>query len=168
MTWFFPLSVSTARLWKQIIGDKRLLREKAESWQCWEMRWRRISLKFYSHLAPSSPNNFSVHTALRIAIETFLLITTETSFPSPWQRVLIACRDRPHQPFSRPTSFCRLYLPLPPSLLSPYKHIFHLFSSLTVSTFSSTPCALCLIISWHSSPPFHSFVCTAGSWYCRI
>lgn len=56
---------------------------KAEGWQRWEMRWRRISLKFYSHLAPSTPNKFSVHTALCIAIETFLLITTETSFPTP-------------------------------------------------------------------------------------
>ncbi|KAF3690013.1 hypothetical protein EXN66_Car005685 [Channa argus] len=42
-----------------------------------------FSLKFYSHLAPSTPNKFSVHTALCIAIETSLLITTETSFPAP-------------------------------------------------------------------------------------
>lgn len=53
----------------------------------WVMRWRRLlSLKFNSHLASphlSLPKNFSVHTALCIAIVTFLLITTETSFPAP-------------------------------------------------------------------------------------
>lgn len=39
-------------------------------------------MKFYSHLAPSTPSKFAVHTALCIAIETFLLMTTETSFPT--------------------------------------------------------------------------------------
>lgn len=39
-------------------------------------------MKFYSHLAPSTPSNFAVHTALCIAIETLLLMTTETSFPT--------------------------------------------------------------------------------------
>lgn len=54
----------------------------AEGRQWWETRWRRSSLKFYSHLAPSTPSKFAVHTALCIAIETFLLMTTETSFPT--------------------------------------------------------------------------------------
>lgn len=54
----------------------------AEGRHWWETRWRRSSLKFYSHLAPSTPSKFAVHTALCIAIETFLLMTTETSFPT--------------------------------------------------------------------------------------
>lgn len=54
------LPASTARLWKPIIRDKRLLRGK-QSWQWRETRWRRISLKFYSHLAPSSPDSLSAH-----------------------------------------------------------------------------------------------------------
>lgn len=62
-------------------------------------------MTFDSHLAPSAAKKFSVHTALCIAIETFLLITTETSFPAPDKESSLPVETALHQPFPKPTSF---------------------------------------------------------------
>lgn len=131
---------------------------KAEGWRWWEMRWRRLlSLKFYSHLAPSTPNKFSVHTALRIAIETFLLITTETSFPTPDKESSLPVETARISHFQGPppSAGCT-YRQQHPS--SPYKHIFHLFFSFcsTAPLFSNAPFANLLSFSCHA------FVYTVG------
>lgn len=106
---------SVSLLESQLCGCENRLSEikgccgEAEGWQQWEMRWRRSSLKFYSHSAPSTASKFSVHTALCIAIETFLLMTTETSFPTADKESLLPAETAHISLFPRPTSFFRLY-----------------------------------------------------------
>lgn len=145
---------------------------KAEGWRWWEMRWRRISLKFYSHLAPSTPNKFSVHTAPCIAIETFLLITTETSFPTPDKESSLPVETARISHFQGP----------PPCAGCTYQHTPPPPPSLHISTFSTFPPPLArhfslfsratsashLLISCHLSPFSYSSRDTAGEWHCWI
>lgn len=115
-------------------------------------RWdggRLLSLTFDSHLAPSAAKKFSVHTALCIAIETFLLITTETSFPAPDKESSLPVETALHQPFPKPTSFFRSQ---PTSSSPPFFSFFTppLFIS-TFSTFSSPLAQLPFYRSLHFS-----------------
>lgn len=106
-----------------------------QSWQWRETRWRRISLKFYSHLAPSSPGSLSAHGSPHCH-RNFPFNHNRNLISVSRQRVLIACRERERPPasaiFKAHLFSCRLYLPLPthrvchPFLSSTYKHIFHL------------------------------------------
>lgn len=67
-----PLSQSLLRGCEIRLSEIKGSRGGAEGRRRRETRWRRSSLKFYSHLAPSTPSKFAVRTALCIAIETFL------------------------------------------------------------------------------------------------
>lgn len=118
-------------------------------------RWdggRLLSLTFDSHLAPSAAKKFSVHTALCIAIETFLLITTETSFPAPDKESSLPVETALHQPFPKPTSFFRSQ---PTSSSPPFFSFFTppLFIS-TFSTFSSPLAQLPFYRSFFFISPF--------------
>lgn len=118
-------------------------------------RWdggRLLSLTFDSHLAPSAAKKFSVHTALCIAIETFLLITTETSFPAPDKESSLPVETALHQPFPKPTSFFRSQ---PTSSSPPFFSFFTppLFIS-TFPTFSSPLAQLPFYRSFFFISPF--------------
>lgn len=121
-------------------------------------RWdggRLLSLTFDSHLAPSAAKKFSVHTALCIAIETFLLITTETSFPAPDKESSLPVETALHQPFPKPTSFFRSQ---PTSSSPPFFSFFTppLFIS-TFPTFSSPLAQLPFYRSFFFISPFLFF-----------
>lgn len=114
----------------------------AEGWQRWEMRWRTLlSLKFYSHLAPSTPSKFCAHGSLH-RHRNLPFNHNWNLISCSWQRVLTACRDRLHQPFPRPTSFYRLRLPeaAAPNFYpsSPHEHIFFFLSSFGKAIFVHT------------------------------
>lgn len=63
---------------------------EAEGWQWWEMRWRRISLKFYSHLAPSTPNKFLCAHGSLDCHRNLPFNHNRNLISYSWQRVLIA------------------------------------------------------------------------------
>lgn len=109
-------------------------------------------MTFDSHLAPSAAKKSSVHTALCIAIETFLLITTETSFPAPDKESSLPVETALHQPFPKPTSFFRSQ---PTSSSPPFFSFFTppLFIS-TFSTFSSPLAQLPFYRSFFFISPF--------------
>lgn len=122
-------------------------------------------MTFDSHLAPSAAKKFSVHTALCIAIETFLLITTETSFPAPDKESSLPVETALHQPFPKPTSFFRSQ---PTSSSPPFFSFFTppLFIS-TFSTFSSPLAQLPFYRSLHFSSSLLFFY-SISPFFCTL